>query len=491
MKRMRSILALVLAMLMVLAVFSACTGEEDKGTSNDSTASTENTTENAEGKITISWYNGSQLLKEEQIDKGGKATTWTPAVEGKEFAGWFSEASLSAAFDFEKALEADTDIFAAFKSNEYVEDKTSYYLVGAGSGDMKDSNWNVANDGKILVMTKDATVTDKNVYTIEILMYAGDCFQICHDGGWDGQQGIGYMTGCEYADGINPNDKAEYKAEDKKYAEVKDKDGNVVFFGGDQYDKESYVWNAILAEGMDGKYKFTLTTYPANSQYNTIEWECIEKVEALKETHDMHLIGSFNEWNAEDTSNPMTKSEDGSTWTAFITVTPEMYVKYDDMETEGVALKVINHIGAAYYGDAEGKNIVLTEGDYCIQYVTETNTVNVQKLEYYIVGTLIAEDNSSVNFSVKEGVSPKLEVADGKATIDFTAYDATKGAGYDWMTAQGKPGVMAIKVVYGCELGIKLWFDDKDNNGDNWYLDAAEYTVSLDIDTGVATVTKK
>ncbi len=486
MKRMRSILALVLSVLMVLTVLSACAKEEDKGTSTDNASA-----EATEGKITVSWYNGSELLKEEKIDKGGKATTWTPEVDGKEFTGWYSEASLTAAFDFEKALDADTDIFAAFKSNEYVEDKNSYYLVGTGSGDMKASAWDATNANNVLVMTKDASVTDKNVYTIEIAMYAGDRFQVCYGGGWDGQQGIGYMTGCEYADGINPNDNTEYKAEDKKYAEVKDKDGNVVFIGGDEYDKESLVWNAILAEGMDGKYKFTLTTYPANPQYNTLEWTFIEKIEALANTHEMFLIGSFNEWKADDTNYAMTKSEDGATWTAFINVTADQYVKYDDMDTEGLVMKVINHVDGAYYGDAEGKNIVLTEGDYCVQYVTETNEVKVQKLEYYIVGTLLAEDGSSVNFSVKEGVSPKLTVADGVASIDFTAYDATAGAGYDWMAAQGKPGVMAIKVVYGCELGIQNWYDDKDNNGDNWYLDAAEYSVSLDIASGVATVTKK
>jgi len=36
---------------------------------------------------------------------------------------------------------------------------------------------------------------------------------------------------------------------------------------------------------------------------------------------------------------------------------------------------------------------------------------------------------------------------------------------------------MSIKVVYGSELGIKDWYSAE--GGDNWYLSAGTYTVTL------------
>lgn len=471
MKRILSALALVLTVAMMMTLFAACGPQTPAG-----------------DQVTVTWYQGSTVLKTEKVAKGSTLTTWTPTVEGKTFMGWFSEASCTQAFDFATVINEDTDIFAAFMSSSYTEDTNAYYLVGTGSGDMKVSGWDAANADNKLMMTKDTSITDKNVYTIEITMYAGDRFQICYGGGWDGQQGIGHIPGAAYADGVNPNNNASATAADKEYAEVKNADGEVVFIGGDEYDKEFYVWNIILNEGHDGKYKFTLTTYPGNTAYNTIEWELVEKVQPLTQTHDMHIIGSFNEWNATSTDYPMTKSEDGTHWIGYLTITADQYVDYGQA-TQGAALKVINHVDGVYYGDAAGENIFLPEGTYCIKYTVEGNVVEIQKLGYYIVGTLLDAEGNSVNFAVKEGVSPALTVANGIASCTLNAYDATKGAGYDWMTAQGKPGVMAIKVVYGCEFGIQTWYSDDANGGDNWYLPLGTYNVSLNIETGAVTVT--
>ena len=471
MKRIHSVIVLVLAMVMMLAMFSGCK-------SND----TPNTTGDDANMVTVTWYQGTKELKSEKVAKGSKLTEWTPKDGDKEFVGWYSEASLAQKFDFSKPINEDTDIFASFKSTEYVEDTNNYYVIGSGAGDMSVSGWDHATSEANLSMTKDTSITNKNVYTITLKMYAGDRFQVCHGGGWDGQQGIGYIPGAEYADGTNPNDGKEYTAADKKFAHVKNDDGEVVFIGGDEYDKEFFVWNIILAEGMDGVYKFTYTTTPGNFQFNTLEWELVEKIEPLTTTHEMHIIGSFNEWNAEDTSFPMNKSEDGTYWTGFVTITPEHYVDYAPNPGTAAALKVINHIDGAYYGDADGENFFLTEGTYCIKYTVETNAVEIQALDYYVVGTLLDAEGNAVNFAVKEGVSPKL--VDG--TVTFEAYDATGNNAFSWMTDQGKPGVMAIKVVFGCELGIKDWFSAPD--GDNFYINAGSVTVTLA--DGVVTVTQ-
>jgi hypothetical protein len=114
--------------------------------------------------------------------------------------------------------------------------------------------------------------------------------------------------------------------------------------------------------------------------------------------------------------------------------------------------------------------------------------VTVQKLEYYIVGTFKDADGKAVNFSVKMGVTPAMIVENGLATLEFTAYDVTDMSDYNWMVDQNKPGVMAIKVVYGCELGILEWYSDNANGGDNFYLQAGNYIIALNIETGEVTV---
>ena len=484
MKKFAKIFALVLVLAMTLCVMAAC-GEKPS-------TSTPAATQGNGNKVTVTWYNGSEELKTEQVEKGTKLSAWTPTVEGKTFTGWYKEASLTQAFDFETVINEDTDIFAAFKSDAYVEDTNEYYLIGTGSGDMKVSGWDHVNSAANLKMVKDTTVTNKNVYKITITMYAGDRFQICY-GSWDGQQGIGIFAGCEYADGINPYDNNEYKAADKKYAEVKDADGNVVFIGGDENNNDSIKWNAILADGQDGKYEFTLTTYPGDGAYNTVEWKLVEKLEAQEVTHDMYIYGTMNEWNNTDKTFKLNASEDGSTFTGFITITADMYADWTIEQSPNkelcAAFKVINHISGSDYGvDGGMGNFFLTEGTYCVQYVKETNMVTVQKLEYYVVGTFKDADGKAVNFCVKLGVTPAMIVENGLATLEFTAYDVTDMNDYSWITSQGKPGVMAIKVVFGCELGILEWYSDNANGGDNFYLQAGNYIIALNIETGEVTV---
>ena len=71
-------------------------------------------------------------------------------------------------------------------------------------------------------------VEKANVYSITITMYAGDMFQICYGGGWDGQVGIGLVEGAEYCDGVNFYDNNTYTAADKKVAQVKNEAGEVI-----------------------------------------------------------------------------------------------------------------------------------------------------------------------------------------------------------------------------------------------------------------------
>ncbi|MBR2010330.1 MAG: InlB B-repeat-containing protein, partial [Clostridia bacterium] len=290
MKKFLSAIALIMVLALSFVCIVACTPDNPN----------EQTTTDDANKVTVSWYQGSKLLKEEKIDKGSKVANWDPpVVEGKDFTGWYAEASLTQEFDFDATINEDTDIFAKYTSNVFVADDKEYYLIGTGSGDMKQSGWNHENSMAHLVMTKTENAT-ANVYEIEILMYAGDAFQICYGGTYDGQVGIGYVPGVEYAAGTNRYDNNTYEADAKKYATVKDANGNVIFEGHDEFNKEYWTWNVFLAEGQDGIYKIIYTTYPDHPADNTITYELVEKREPLTETHEMYICSTVSNWDFSD-----------------------------------------------------------------------------------------------------------------------------------------------------------------------------------------------
>lgn len=431
-------------------------------------------------KVTVSFWSGTELLKAEEIEKGATVAEWTPEKEGSEFMGWYAEASLAQKFDFTAPINEDIDVFAAWRTNAYVEDTAAWYFIGAGAGDMSASNWSHETEGLFMVKQE---VEGKNVYTITITMYAEDKFQITHSGSWDYQQGIGHMVGFEYAAGVNPYapDAGEMTAADKKYGEVKDAEGNVVFYGGDEYDKSAEVWNVWLAKGHDGVYEFTFTTYPQNPAYNTIEWRLVEAIEPLAATHDMRFIGEMNGWDTSALDGwELTKSDDGSIWTGVITV------------EERTELKLYNVVNSGWYGIG-GNNIVLENaGSYAFKYTVAGDIVEYKALGWFVVGTFVDAEGNAVNFSVKEGATPALTVEGNVAKAVVEIADVSSRSDYSWITSQGKtdaegnPAGAAIKVVYGSEFAIDQWYG---NGEDNFYLSAGNYEIAIDLETKVITIT--
>ena len=485
MKKFFTAVVCVLVLALTLTAFVACNPTEDP------------TTPPAGGDdtITVTWYQGSKVLKEETLEKGSKATAWTPeAPENKEFTGWFAEASLTQAFDFDAELNEDTDIFAKFTSTAHVADETSYYLIGAGAGDMGKANWDHTAAAANLTMTKTDNAT-ANIYEITITMYAGDMFQICHDGSWDGQVGIGYVEGAEYCDGFNFNDNTTYTAADKEVAQVKVGD-TVIFIGADEYNNGFETWNVKLAEGQDGVYKITYTTYPDHPADNKITFQLVEKLDAMTVTHDMHFIGTMNNWGTsyEDGELALAESTDKATWTGTLVITEEMYADWtegDAANPHGVkcaAVKLYNTVNGQYYS-TDGNNIFLTAGTYSFKYTVDGDKVEFAKCEYYLVGTFVDGEGAPVNFAVKAGVTPALTVEGTTATGTLVATDVTSLGDFSWIADQGKPGVFAFKVVYGSELGIANWYGDDANNGDNYYVQAGTWTVTFDTETHAVTIT--
>ena len=464
MKRFLSVIALVLVVVLAMGTFAACSPTEEPSGGDDN-------------KVTVSWYQGGKLLKEEKVEKGAKVTEWTPdAVEGKDFTGWFAEASLTQAFDFDQAINEDTDIFAKFTSNVFVEDTKSYYLIGTGSGDMKQSGWNHDNSMQHLVMTKTETA-GANVYEIEILMYAGDAFQICYGGTYDGQVGIGYVPGVEYADGTNRYDKNEYTAADKKFATVKDSAGNVIFEGHDEFNKEYWTWNVFLAEGQDGVYKIIYTTYPDHPADNQITYELVEKKDALVDTHDMYICGTVSNWDFDDNFK-MTADDTKENFSFLLNI------------SEDAEIKLRNKIGDAWYGVAEStaegpwtlgtgeNNLALVAGVYKIEYNVANNTATVTAVakSFWLAGVV----NGGQHWNCGSGIEfEKVDATTYKAYYTFTEADTDAS----WMIGF----VGACKAVYGyAGWEADVWYGNAEN-GDNVTVDSYglyELVLTLSDETG-------
>lgn len=494
----KRLFVMVIAVLAIVSLFATCLVACDNGDNDPIPTPDEN-------KVTVSWYRGTSLLKEEQIEKGSKIESWTPTspdADGNEFQGWYSEGSLTDAFDFDVEITEDTQIFSKWFKDEYVEDDNQYYVIGTGSGDMKGSNWTHAlkenedeelevKEGFESYVLKKENVADKNVYTITLKMYAGDRFQICYTGGWEGQRGIGRMEGVQYVDGVNDKDGQTYTAADKKVAQVKDAEGKVIFYGYDENNNSYDNWNAILTEGNDGIYKFTYTTYPSAPDRNVLTYELVEKISAQTQTHNMYIIGRYNGWSTPDKDEDMihlSEAENKETWSGFITITEDMY----ETGKQYSELKVYNAIDNQYYTgsdyvnvDNSNDNIKLSAGTYAIRYTVEGNKVEVEECKYYVVGTFL-DGEEAVNFSVKIGVTPALTIEGTTGTVQVVAVNAAANTAYNWMIEQNQPGVFGFQVVYGSSLGIKDWCGS--NNGGNFYVQAGTYNVSYDITTGAVTV---
>ena len=97
MKRILSVIAMVLVLVLAMGALSSC----------DLLNQLLGQGQPAEDTVTVSWYQGGKLLKEEEVAKGSKVVSWNPpAVEGKDFSGWYAEASLTQEFDFDAAINS-------------------------------------------------------------------------------------------------------------------------------------------------------------------------------------------------------------------------------------------------------------------------------------------------------------------------------------------------------------------------------------------------
>ena len=336
MKKTLRILSLLMALMLVLAVFAGC-----QINGNDATTTTPEELE--DGKVTVYWMQGQKELKQVRVEIGTKVSEWTPTVEGKTFKGWYSDPGCTKEFDFTQEITKDTEIYASFKttSGGVVEEEPTeapaWYLVGSGLGSLSVSNWNEKNYSLPMEDQGDGT------YTITVDLYAGDMFQICTGGSWSGQRGLGCMVGVQFVEGSN-----------ESQGEVRDENGNVVFVGdGGAYGNPFEAWDITLVEGQDGKYEITFDEVESKITFKFIsKLDPKDPSDVVPSDNTYTVAGTAGlcrtEWDVSNTENDMTL-ENG------------VFVKtYDNVMSGEHEFKVaLNHDWSVSYGNPDNSNIVI------------------------------------------------------------------------------------------------------------------------------------
>ncbi len=439
--------------------------------------------------VTVGWYDGSKLLKEEQVIKGSKLTAWTPEKEGSTFMAWYAEASKTQLFDFETEITADTDLFAGFKGG-FVEDTNTWCLIGSGAGTLKGSNWSEAAEvEENFKLTKDTT-PNTNLFKVEnVVLYEGDAFQIRVMGTWTNQHGVGYLDGYTVL----------AEAEGDIVGEVL-VDGERYFYANGGFGEQATGWNVNVAKS--GIYNITLETNPGSGAYDKIYMERIGDAPEISITHDMYVVGSAFEWNATE-AGQMTTDAIREDFSLTVNITEDSYVEYalDENGEMCAALKVLNDINGTWYGVSEQNfgatswtltpagdaNLFLKAGQYNVTYNATENTAIVTASEkgYFLAGVV----NGADFWNCKSGIA--LEATDDPNTY-VCYYTFTEADTASWIAEQGKKGAFKVVSGYsGCDAD--LWFGNQEN-GDNYMVDdygLYEITLHLNEDgTGYVTAEK-
>lgn len=481
----KRLFVMVIAILAIVSLFATCLVACDNGNNDTSD----------ENKVSVKWYDGTTLLKEEKVDKGSTLQSWDPQIEGKTFMNWYSEGSLTELFDFTTTITEDTIIFAGFRTDTFTEDTKVWVIIGAGAGTLKESNWNetaeVENNFK-LTKVDEAGV---NKFTMDVVLYEGDAFQIRELGTWSGQHGVGYLDGyteLEEADG-------------EILGVVKDADGNVVFYSIKGFGDTPNGWDVKVK--MSGKYTLTLETFPGSNSYDKIYWTRTGEAPVLTKTHEMYVAGSWSETFEAQEEYLMETDQLREEFSFVLDVTEDMYKDWtatDPMNPYAekcAAIKVRNTIAGAWYGVGEqksdetswtlttggGNNLFLFAGRYKVTYNVTDDEAKVEKVAqgYYLAGVLDGEDQwlCSANHEL-------TKISD----TEYVAYYTFTSADYkSWM---GDDAVGAVKVAYGYGgLNVESdnnWFGDAD--GQNVMIPSVGlYQIKLAFDSegkGVVTATK-
>lgn len=379
-KRKWIVMTLVLALSM--AAFAACKPDEPETP-----------------VFTVTYYDGTTVLKTEEVEEGSHATDWEPeAKEGMEFSDWYVDAGLNRVFDFEgEAITADRNLYAGYVAVG-TDDTRTWAIVGSGQGDILSSSaWGtVITDVHALEKTE-----GENEFTITLDLYEDDQFQFATDTSWMNQRGFGYIPLADRTMTVDGEEVTPFSG-----------GGGI----GETADKQSN----ITVE-YPGNYTLTLTTYPDEdyyddnvnnglvsiSNFDTITYEYNGPAAELSSTvTEFYIKGQdITQWG--DMYNPATQmTRVGSTYTLTVYLKAGDQVMFTSLNvdretgestvgTTYINVTNLDEESASLFTAAGNNMTVNTSGEYTFTYDADSKTLSAAldedapplQADYYLDGS--------------------------------------------------------------------------------------------------------
>ena len=381
---MKKLKWIVMALVLVLgmAAFAACKPDEPETP-----------------VFTVTYYDGTTVLKTEEVEEGGHATYWEPeAKEGMEFSDWYVDAGLNRVFDFEgEAITADRNLYAGYVAVG-TDDTRTWAIVGSGQGDILSSSaWGtVITDVHALEKTE-----GENEFTITLDLYEDDQFQFATDTSWMNQRGFGYIPLADRTMTVDGEEVTPFSG-----------GGGI----GETADKQSN----IIVE-YPGNYTITLTTYPDEdyyddnvnngqvsiSNFDTITYEYNGPAAELSSTvTEFYIKGQdITQWG--DMYNPATQmTRVGSTYTLTVYLKAGDQVMFTSLNvdretgestvgTTYINVTNLDEESASLFTAAGNNMTVNTSGEYTFTYDADSKTLSAAldedatplQADYYLDGS--------------------------------------------------------------------------------------------------------
>ena len=381
MKKLKWI-AMALVLVLGMAAFAACKQDEPETP-----------------VFTVTYYDGTTVLKTEEVEEGGYAAYWEPeAKEGMEFSDWYVDAGLNRVFDFEgEAITADKSLYAGYVAVG-TDDTRTWAIVGSGQGDILSSSaWGtVITDVHMLEKTE-----GENEFTITLDLYEDDQFQFATDTSWMNQRGFGYIPLADRTMTVDGEEVTPFSG-----------GGGI----GETADKQSN----IIVE-YPGNYTFTLTTYPDEdyyddnvnnglvsiSNFDTITYEYNGPAAELSSTvTEFYIKGQdITQWG--DMYNPATQmTRVGSTYTLTVYLKAGDQVMFTSLNvdretgestvgTTYINVTNLDEESASLFTAAGNNMTVNTSGEYTFTYDADSKTLSAAldedatlvEADYYLDGS--------------------------------------------------------------------------------------------------------
>lgn len=381
MKKLKWI-AMALVLVLGMAAFAACKPDEPETP-----------------VFTVTYYDGTTVLKTEEVEEGSHATYWEPeAKEGMEFSDWYVDAGLNRVFDFEgEAITADRSLYAGYVAVG-TDDTRTWAIVGSGQGDILSSSaWGtVITDVHALEKTE-----GENEFTITLDLYEDDQFQFATDTSWMNQRGFGYIPLADRTMTVDGEEVTPFSG-----------GGGI----GETADKQSN----IIVE-YPGNYTFTLTTYPDEdyyddnvnnglisiSNFDTITYEYNGPAAELSSTvTEFYIKGQdITQWG--DMYNPATQmTRVGSTYTLTVYLKAGDQVMFTSLNvdretgestvgTTYINVTNLDEESASLFTAAGNNMTVNTSGEYTFTYDADSKTLSAAldedvtplQADYYLDGS--------------------------------------------------------------------------------------------------------